>query len=38
MALIGLIGALILCGLLIAGLKTVKHAHGSTKVNNMKLM
>jgi hypothetical protein len=37
MALIGLVGGLIVCGLLIAGLKTAKHAHGTTKVNNMKL-
>jgi hypothetical protein len=37
MALIGLIGALVLCGLLMAGLKNVKHAHESSRLNNMNL-
>jgi hypothetical protein len=37
MALIGLIGGLILCGLLIAGLKSLKHTHEPSKLNDMKL-
>ena len=37
MALIGLVGGLILCGLLMAGLKNLKRANETTKVNGMKL-
>jgi hypothetical protein len=37
MALIGLIGGLILCALVFAGLRSMKNAHEATKINDMKL-
>jgi len=38
MALIGLLGGLILCGLVFAGLRSVKHAHETSRITDMKLL
>jgi hypothetical protein len=37
MAIFGLLGGLILCGAVIAGLRGMKHTNDTVRINNMKI-